>query len=201
MPRGGSFVETALRKGFRKFRGLPWTLKLCSWGKYRYLDFLLSVLAAAFEAASVRVPELREELASWEEGRTFALGVLPKGPAITLVRENGRVRYLGKGLRSPRVSFLFKNLDAALPVFSGLMGSHHAVAESRILVNGSISGAMELSRALISVETHLFPGFILKRILKRPPPFDIRRLILRGKVWGAVAGILVRRGFGRKTPP
>jgi hypothetical protein len=81
------------------------------------------------------------------------------------------------------------------------MGSHHALAECRILVNGSISGAMELSRALISVETHLFPGFILKRILKRPPRFDFRRLILRGKVWGAVAGILIRRGFGGKSHP
>ena len=168
-------METALGKGFRKFRGLPWTLKLCSWGKYRYLDFLLSVLAAAFEAASVRVPELREELASWEEGRTFALGVLPKGPAITLVREDGRVRYLGKGLRSPRVSFLFKNLDAALPVFSGLMGSHHAVAESRILVNGSISGAMELSRALISVSRSRRERATCRRQRVTPVPARITR--------------------------
>jgi len=161
-------------------------LRLWSVTKYRYLDILLSVLAAAFEVTALRIPELRQEIAGWDNGRTFALGILPGGPAITLIKEEDGIRYLGKGLRSPRVSFLFKNLDAALPVLSGLTGSHHALAECRILVYGSISEAMELTRALITVQTYLFPGFILKRILKRPPKLGFRQMILKGKVYGAL---------------
>jgi len=192
-------VKGALQKKFRRLRGKPWMLKLWSGVKYRYLDIVLSVLAAAFEVTATRVPELREEIARWEEGRTFALGVLPKGPAITLIREEGRIRYLGKGLRFPRVSFLFKNLDAALPVFSGLMGAHHALAQCRILVNGSISDAMELNRAMIAVQTYLFPGFVLKRILKRPPKLGFRQMILKGKVYGALVPALFRLGSGGKN--
>jgi len=189
-------MKRSLGKRFRLILGKPWILKLRSRAKYRYLDMLLSVLAAAFEVTAARIPELREEIARWDDGRTFALGILPNGPGITLIKEEDRVRYLGKGLRSPRVSFLFKNLDAALPVFSGLTGSHHALAECRILVNGSISDAMELNRALIVVQTYLFPGFMLKRILKRPPKLGFRQMIRKGRVYGALLPALFRPGSG-----
>ncbi|MCD6570438.1 MAG: hypothetical protein J7L53_07020 [Deltaproteobacteria bacterium] len=186
-------MDIDIQKGMALIRGIPFYPTVQSKAKYALLDISLSALAAAFEEVAKRVPEFQAEIANWNDGRRFAVGVLPKGPYITLEKRGDMTHYLGKGLLSPDVTFLFKNLDSGVLVFTGLMSSHQAVAECRVLVKGNISYAMELNRALAIVQTYLFPGIILKRIFKEPPKLSLGQLITKGKVYVALLPALIRQ--------
>ena len=121
----------------------------------------LLVSGVAFELVSKHSPELKAEIADWEEGRVFSLGVLPDGPAISLKKEGDRIRYLGKGYRDPKLKLLFKNIDCA-----------------HLMMTGNIAEAMQTSRAMAIVQSYLLPGSVLKKSMKRPPkPMPAQRLL------------------------
>ncbi len=141
----------------------------------------LLALGAAFEIVSKHSAELVAEIADCEDGYIFSIGVLPDGPAISLKKEGNRIRYLGKGYKDTKLKILFKNLDAAVLVFIGRMGTHTATAQHRTILHGNIGEAMIVSRAMNIVETYIYPGFILKNTMKRPPKLTPAQLLL--KVW------------------
>ncbi|HPG65774.1 MAG TPA: hypothetical protein PLO37_02925 [Candidatus Hydrogenedentes bacterium] len=130
---------------------------------------VLLALGTAFEQVSKRVRELGDEIARWEDGRTFAVGVLPDGPTIALRKEGSRIRYLGEGDHGAPLRILFKNLEAALPLLLGRAGSHVAFARHSAVVQGNVAEAAEANRAMVIVQQYLFPEFILRKILKRRP--------------------------------
>ena len=163
--------------------------------KFELVDIVLTVIGVAFEEVSRRVPELKGEIAAWDDGRRCAMGVLPKGPYITLEKRGNRIRYLGKGLKAPDVTFLFKNLDSAVLVLTAQMSAHQAMAECRIILDGRISCGMEMNRALAVVETYLFPQFILERIFKRPPRLNLYQLFAKGTVYASLVPALIRNGI------
>ncbi len=185
-------MDIDIQKGLALIRGIPNYPVMQSKVKYALLDISLSTLAAAFEEVAKRVPEFKAEIAGWNDGRRVAVGVLPRGPSITLEKRGDRINYLGKGLLSPDVSFLFKNLDSGVMVLTGLMSSHQAVAECRVLIDGDTSQAMELNRTLAIVETYLFPMIILKRIFKTPPKLSPGQLITKAKVYSALSPTFIR---------
>jgi hypothetical protein len=142
----------------------------------------LLALATAFEMVSKGDPEFQREIADWEEGRTFSLGVLPDGPAITLRKAGGVIRYMGKGIRNPKLTIFFKNIDCAFMPLAGLMGAHTAFIQHRAVLHGNIAEAMQTNRALAMVQNYLLPGPVLKRITKRPPKWTTAKLLLKGKI-------------------
>jgi len=139
-------------------------------------------LGVVYELASAYVPEMREEIAGWEEGRRIGIGVLPHGPYITVEKRGDRIAYLGAGLKRPLVSVLFKNLDSAILVFTGQTGAIGAVAENRVCVYGPNAVAMEATRTMLIVQTYLFPGLILSRTFKRPPTLGPGQLVVKGRI-------------------
>lgn len=180
------------RRVLTSIRSLPFFPAFQTKAKYLTVDVVLSVFGPAFEVVSDKVPELKEEIASWEDGRRFAIGVLPKGPAITLEKRGDAIRYLGKGYHSPEISMLFKNLDSALPVFLGLAGSFQAFAESRMIVEGNLAHTMEVNRVVNIVNAYLFPGFVLKKVLKRPPRMNLSQYVAKAKVYGGITPAIIR---------
>jgi hypothetical protein len=68
----------------------------------------LTVIGVAFEEVSKRAPDLKREIIAWNDGRRCALGVLPRGPFITLEKREDRIYYLGKRKVDPHMTFLFK---------------------------------------------------------------------------------------------
>ncbi len=142
----------------------------------------LLALATTFEIVSKHSPELKAEIADWEDGRVFSLGVLPDGPAVSLKKEGDQIRYLGKGYKNPKLKVLFKNVDAALLPFTGQMGSHTAFVQHRAIVHGNIGEAMQASRAMDIVQTYLMPVFILKKNSKRPPKLTGAEMLLKARV-------------------
>jgi hypothetical protein len=155
----------------------------------------LLALATAFEIVSKHSAELKAELAGWEEGRTFSLGVLPEGPAITLKKEGDRIIYLGKGEKNPGLKILFKNLDSALLPFTGQMGSHTAFIQHRAILHGNIGEAMQISRAMNMVQKYLMPGFILNKTFKSPPKLGLSGLLLKAWVMATLAIGLIANAF------
>jgi hypothetical protein len=141
----------------------------------------LLALGAAFETVSKRSAELKAEIEDLEDGYVFSIGVLPDGPAISLKKEGNRIRYLGRGYRDPNVKILFKNMDAAVRVCVGIIGTHTAAAQHLTLVHGNIGEAVKASRAMSMVQTYLYPRFILTRTRKRRPKLTPAQLLL--KVW------------------
>jgi hypothetical protein len=144
-------------------------------------------LGAAFETVSKRSAELRAEIADLEDGYVFSIGVLPDGPAVSLKKEGNRIRYLGKGYRDPTVKILFKNIDSAVRVCVGMIGTHTAAAQHRTLVHGNIGEAVAISRAMSMVQTYLYPRFILTRTTKRCPKLTPAQLLLKAWVMTTLA--------------
>jgi len=155
----------------------------------------LGAMAAAFELASKRVPELQKELKSWDNGRTFALGVLAKGPGITMRNENGVIKLIGEGVREGTdVVFYFKNIDSALMVFAGMMGAHTASIQHRTIVHGDIGMGMEALRAMNIVQAYLFPGFILKKTFKTPPKMNGAQMLTKIGIMASLAPVMIANG-------
>lgn len=172
-------------------RDLPFYQTLKSGVKYTLCSTVLGLLGPAFEVVSRRVPEIKDELEGWEDGRRFAIGVLPKGPYITMEKRGNVIYYLGKGLVSPGIAMLFKNFDTALPVFLGMKGSFQTFAENGIVVKGNLAHTMEVNRAANIVYAYLFPGIILKIILKRPPKLGFLQLVTKARVYLALTPAVI----------
>jgi hypothetical protein len=176
-------MSDGIKRILNLFRGLSFYPEVQSRIKYGLSSVVLSVLGPAFQVISKRVPEIREELTSWDDGRRFSVGILPRGPYITLEKRRDMIYYLGKGLISPNISMLFKNFDAALPVFLGMKGSFQTFAENGMIVEGNLSHTMEVNRVANIVYAYLFPGIILKIILKRPPRLSLLQMITKARVY------------------
>ena len=160
--------------------------------KKAVVETSLLALGVAFEMVSKRSAEFKSEIADWEEGRIFSLGVLPDGPAISLKKEGDRVRYLGKGHKGSKLKLLFKNIDSALLLVTGRMGAHTAYAQHRSILHGNIVQAVQVSRAMSIVQSYLAPGFALKKTCKRPPKLSPPQLLLKARVMATLAiGILI----------
>ncbi|HPI91813.1 MAG TPA: hypothetical protein PLT09_02435 [Deltaproteobacteria bacterium] len=181
-----------IRKTLLAIRSLPFYPAFQTRVKYLTIDAILSFFGPAFEAVSSRVPEIKGELAQWEDGRRFAVGVLPDGPFITLEKRGDMVYYLGKGLHEPEISMLFKNLDAAIPVFVGIHGSFKAFAENRVLVKGNLAHTMEVNRIVNIVNAYLFPALVHHRVLKRPPRFTLAQTFTKARVYGGLIPAVIR---------
>ena len=188
-------MDIIIEKGLAQLRNIPYFPVIQSKSKYELIEIILTVIGIAFEEVSKRVPELKGEIAGWNEGRRCAMGVLPKGPYISLQKSDNRILYLGKDLISPDVTFLFKNLDSAVLVLTAQMSAHQAMAECRILLDGQVSYGMEMNRALAIVETYLFPQFILDKIFKRSPQLSLYQLITKGTVYAALLPAFVKNGL------
>jgi hypothetical protein len=142
----------------------------------------LLALAAAFEIVSKHAPEMKAELADWEDSRIFSLGVLPNGPAISLQKKGSEIHYLGKGYHNPQLKILFKNLDSAILPFTGQIGSHIAFVQRRAILQGNVGEAMQISRAMAIVQSYLMPGLVFDKIFKRPPKLTPAQLFLKARV-------------------
>ena len=184
-----------IKKSINTLRGLPFYAVLSAKSKYTLLDVFLTFLGAAFEEVSKKIPELKTEIAEWNEGRKFALGVLPNGPYVTVEKRGDELYYLGKGLLNPDVTFLFKNLDAAVPVFTGLMSSHQAVAECKVMIQGNNSFAMETNRALAIVLAYLFPVSVFGHLFKDKPKMGVKQLINKGKVYMTILPAFIKHAL------
>ena len=164
---------------------------LTTFAKREFCLVTLAVFGRAFELVSERVPAFEREISGWEEGRRVTIGILPQGPSMTIEKRGSRIVYLGAGAQSPVISILFKNLDAAILIFTGQLSAAQAVAENRVIIHGENAKAMQVTRAMALVQTYLFPGLILRRTFKRPPQLSAGELATKAAIYALLAPRLV----------
>lgn len=140
---------------------------------------VLFILGRSFHAASRWDPDLKKEIASWEEGFTFMMRVFPVGPRMGVEKRRGILLYRGSRPENADLIITFKSIESAFLVFTAQCGTARAFAESRFIVNGDLPKAMSLVRCLNILQRHLFPLFINRRILKRPPPMPWYKQFIR----------------------
>jgi len=155
----------------------------------------LMALGVTFELCAKYVPEMKNEISDWEDGRNVGIGVLPTGPYITVRKDGEKFTYLGSGLQDAEISILFKNLDSAMMIFLGQLGAADAVAENRVCVQGQNYMAMQVTRAMAIVQTYLFPGFILRNTFKRPPKLNGQQIATKAKIMGLLTPKLIGASF------
>jgi len=122
---------------------------------------------------------VKREVDSWKDPYTLMMYVLPKGPAMSLEKRNGVLRYLGSDRIDAGLTISFKNMEAAFLVCSGQIGTPESYAEHRATLKGDATGAMSLIRCMNRVQAYLFPYVMAKRVLKRVPPMTPRRWLNR----------------------
>ena len=150
----------------------------------------LLALGSAFELLTRFSAEAREGIADLRDGFRFAMGIWPDGPFITLAKKGDRVKYIGRGRQGEDVAIIFKNLDAAVRVFTGQTGTAKAVAHNWVFVHGNLGDSMRVNRALEQVQIYLFPTLLLKKALKEKPHLSGAQLAIKAKVMAALAPVM-----------
>ncbi len=189
-----------VHKALVTIRSLPFFPAVMTRLKKTTISISFMFFGPAFEVVSKVAPELKKEIEDWEDGRRFAIGVLPDGPAITLEKNGGLILYVGRGYHSPVITMAFKNLDTALPVFLGMKGTYQAFAENSIIIHGNLSHTMEINRVVGIVTGYLFPGIILPKVLKRPPKMTLARCVTKAKVYVGIVPAFVRHVLTHARP-
>ncbi|MCC6159784.1 MAG: hypothetical protein IT350_17155 [Deltaproteobacteria bacterium] len=152
----------------------------------------LAAVGAAFELVSRWCPELQAELADWDDGLIFVMGVLPAGPYMAVKNEGGRVRYLGlRDVPDAGIKILFKSLDDAVLSFTAQLGTHTAVIQRRFVVHGNVADGMRISRALNIVQTYVLPIALLRKVYKRPPVMTPAKMWIKARVMAGLGPLLV----------
>jgi hypothetical protein len=147
------------------------------------------ILGRGLQAASRFDSQVKNEVSDWDEGFTVMMKVQPRGPSLAWKKSNGRMKYVGSKAVKADLTVVMKNLESALLMMTAQIGTAQAYAQHRLGLEGSIVDAMTLTRCLNSAETYLFPKFISKKILKRPPKMGIKKHCIRFLVY---LGIIFR---------
>lgn len=147
-----------------------------------YAALALNLVGRAFQVASRLDPDLRAELAGVAPGTSLALRVRPSGPEVRLVlREGGRVMRQvparGSSPAEPDVLLRFTSLAAALRVLGFSASAFEVYAKGGFAVSGDLRATMAFIRALGVLETILLPGFLARKVLKRPYRIPLGRLL------------------------
>ena len=144
---------------------------------------VLFVLGRSFQAASKLDPDIKREIASWEEGFVFMMVVFPNGPRMSVEKRKGRLIRRGSRPQTADLIVTFKSLDSAFLVFTAQCGTCRAFAENRFIVNGDTAKAMSLVRCLNILERYLFPLAVNRLILKRPPAMPVSKHFIRAYIY------------------
>jgi|GEM_PF-345815 len=149
------------------------------------------VLGRGFQAASRFDSQVKKEISDWDEGFTVIMRVRPRGPSMAWRKSNSRMKYIGSKAAEADLTIAMKNLESAFLMMTAQIGTPQAYAQHRLGLEGNIADAMTLTRCLNSVEAYLFPKFICKRILKRPPKMGVKRHCTRFLIYllGIVFGV------------
>jgi hypothetical protein len=126
---------------------------------------------------------VRDQVAAWPDGRTFALGAWHDGACLVLEKTpQGLVRRKDVDPHTAYVHIEFKNVHAAFSVLTGMCGIAEAYAQHRFAMKGDIAATMQLVRCMELAEAYLFPRVLSRRILKAVPDKQVSSL----RVYAAV---------------
>ncbi len=133
------------------------------------------ILGRSLVSASKFEPRIRREVASWDEGFSIKMYVLPSGPEVGWKKERGKLNYMGNKLDRAELCIKFKNLTSAFVLMTPQLGVAEGFAQHRMMVEGDLSKAISFTRCLNILIPYLYPDFICKRLLKEIPEIKYNR--------------------------
>lgn len=144
-----------------------------------YVGVLMWFLGRAIEAASCVDEEVQREIKRMPECVSIALGVLPRGPTITLTKdERGRfVLEKRRGVKSA-LSIYIKSVEIAFLVFTFREGVITAAIRNRLIVQGDLALAVAFIRILNVLLVYLLPAGVTRKLLKRYPRWEKGRKMM-----------------------
>lgn len=105
---------------------------------------------------------VRKDLDGWNENKVIKIRVM-NGPSISM--KYTYLQGLSQTCEKSDIEIVFKSIDTAFLVFTGMMSVKQAYLEHRFVLKGDIFESMRFVRCIDLVETYLFPRFITRRIL------------------------------------
>ncbi|MBU2510331.1 hypothetical protein KJ966_03300 [bacterium] len=140
---------------------------------------VLFVLGRAMQSASKYDVEIKRELAVLPDNLRIQMQILPSGPCMTVVTQNGKLKYLGQKPMEADMIVIYKNLESAFMLFTAQKGIAKSYAEHRLSLRGDLSYAMVFTRCIIIIQGYLFPKIINNRIMKRVPAMSLKKHFIR----------------------
>lgn len=136
-----------------------------------YVELMFQVMGRALQAASELDAIVQEEAIVLPEGFLFEMMVMPNGPRLIVEHiGKGRLHYHGESAPRPvDLSIQFKHIAHAFLVLSFQEKTSVAFAHDRMLVDGDVSYAIRMTRAINRLETFILPKLVAKRAVKEYP--------------------------------
>ncbi|MGE4518246.1 MAG: hypothetical protein AB7E04_01905 [Desulfobacteraceae bacterium] len=145
------------------------------WFKTIVCKVVMVILGRAFQVFSKHDHEIMREVAAWPEGFSLELNVLPLGPRLLLLKEDGRIRTAKNITGKPALSVNFKNIESAFLILTPLMGVPRGFAEHRFIVIGDVAKAMAFTRCLNRILAYLYPDFLCRNLMRRIPEINFMK--------------------------
>lgn len=137
------------------------------------------LLSRGLQSLSKRDSDIRREISRWDPGFTFTMRVLPDGASMTLRRIDQHLSRITYPHQSPELEVQIKTIDTALRMITARMSVAEAYSRHLVTVKGDVADSMVLIRCINITERYLFPRFMAKRILKRLPAMNFRKILRR----------------------
>ena len=148
-------------------------------------------LGRAIESASNFEESVIKEVKQWPEGFSFNMTVLPYGPNLAMVKQNGVMKMLHQRKKEDAsLTVEIKNLSTAFKMITTQLGAHNVFAQHKIGVVGNVGDSMVLIRVIYIAEGYLFPEILNKNILKKSPTMTVKKhfnrlhILTKGMVLG-----------------
>lgn len=156
-------------------RPLPVPLYSLTWRIKRLLLAVLLWGVGRTLARAARVdPVVHSELHHLPDGFCLHLGTRGLRSGLTLEKQGECWR---ASRATPTLTLTFKHPDVALAVLGFRLGINQSFCEGRVSVEGDLTAAMHLVRALETLESLLLPAFLARPLLRhyRAPQRKLQR--------------------------
>ncbi len=161
-----------------------------SQSKRLYVTTMMQVVGRALQAISEQDEEIQKITSAFPDGFVFSMQVLPSGPGFALRKTlDNHLEFLDEiPSEKPDLTIYIKHLEHAFRILSFQESTAQAFANDRMLVDGDISRAIRMTRALNRLEAYILPKLVAELAIKEYPPIPLPEKVLRGaKIYLRVA--------------
>ncbi|ENY73530.1 hypothetical protein G114_02164 [Aeromonas diversa CDC 2478-85] len=146
-------------------KALTLPLSTLAWqGKRTLITLLMWGMGRTLSRAARVDPVVARELAPLPDGFCFQLKVRGLGCHLTLQKQGAIWR---ASRAAPTLCMTFKHPQTALRVLGFRLGINQSFCEGRVSVEGDLTAAMHLVRALEALESLLLPAFLARPLLRQ----------------------------------
>ncbi|USE36362.1 hypothetical protein [Endozoicomonas sp. SCSIO W0465] len=159
-----------------------------------YVRFMLAFIGHGLAMACRTDRLIQKEIAALPDDFTFSMRVMPRGPALSMKKSEGRIKLRRKnGSSRPDVDIQFKHLAHAYHTLSFQEGTTEAFARERMVVDGDLPSSMKLVRCFERLEVITLPRFIGRNIMRHYPDISLKeKLVGALKIYlGVLAGFVM----------